>query len=772
MMSYIDRQDGKTSVGALITKLCCSFCCLVTLAAVPGIAYGQIVLPGAGLISTVAGSGTAGSGGDGGLATSTSAELNHPYGLAVDSAGNIYIADYLNSRIRKVTASTGVITTVAGSTGGFSDGPVASAQLNGPASVALDSAGNIYIADYGNNRLRVVNTTGASITIAGVPIPAGYVGTVAGNGQQVEYGDNGPASSAKLDGPSGVAVDAAGNIYIADAGGARIRAINAKSTHTVTIAMIQIPVDYIDAIAGGSTVCTSPPHDAFGNGCPATQAELSQPAGVALDSSGNIYISDISHYEIRKVTASTGTISQFAGTGTAGYSGDGGPAISAELSSNPYRVAVDNAGNIYIADSASPRIRMVAASTGYISTIAGNGTACGSPTASCGDGMSATSAELNFPVGVAVDNYRNIYIGDSFDNRVRAVGASAQHVVLPAHLDIDRIAGNGNPGSAGDGGPATGAELNNPFGVAVDGSGNIYVADCNNNLIRKVNASTGIISTVAGNGTAGYSGDGGAATSAELNRPTGVAVDTVGNIYVADFQNNRIRKVTVSTGKISTVAGTGAAGYSGDGGAATSAKLYLPQGVALDAAGNIYIADNYNFRIRKVAVSTGKISTVAGNGTGGESGDGGSATSAELAYPDAVALDAAGNIYIAEETGERIRKVTASTGKISTVAGNGTFGYAGDGGQATSAELFTPEGVALDSSGNIYIADEVNQRVRKVTVSTGIITTVAGNGTSGYSGDGGAAINAELDDPLGVALDAAGYIYISESTDHIRVVGQ
>jgi sugar lactone lactonase YvrE len=246
--------------------------------------------------------------------------------------------------------------------------------------------------------------------------------------------------------------------------------------------------------------------------------------------------------------------------------------------------------------------------------------------------------------------------------------------------------------------------------VAVDSSGNIYIADTYNERIRKVSTS-GIITTVAGNGAATFSGDGGAATSAELHGPSGVAVDSSGNIYIADTYNERIRKVSTS-GIITTVAGNGTGGYSGDGGAATSAELYYPSGVAVDSSGNIYIADRNNDRIREVSTS-GIITTVAGNGTWGYSGDSGAATSAELYGPSGVAVDSSGNIFFVEDGNNRVRKVSAS-GIITTVAGNGTGGYSGDGGVATSAELYTPYGVAVDSSGNIYIADLNNNRIRKV----------------------------------------------------------
>ena len=272
---------------------------------------------------------------------------------------------------------------------------------------------------------------------------------------------------------------------------------------------------------------------------------------------------------------------------------------------------------------------------------------------------------------------------------------------------IDAAAGNGVYGYSGDNGPALSAELAYPYGVAVDAAGNLYIADTNNSRIRKV--SNGAISTVAGNGTAGYSGDNGPATSAQLNYPTAVAVDAAGDLYIADTQNNRIRKV--SNGAIVTIAGNGTAGYSGDNGPAAAAQLNSPYGVALDSAGNLYIADRYNSRIRKV--SNGAIVTVAGNGASGYSGDDGPATSAELSYPAGVAVDSAGDLYIADGGNSRIRRV--SNGTIATIAGNGIAGFSGDNGPATSAELYEPLAVALDSAGNVYIADDGNNRIRVLT---------------------------------------------------------
>jgi uncharacterized protein (TIGR03437 family) len=324
---------------------------------------------------------------------------------------------------------------------------------------------------------------------------------------------------------------------------------------------------------------------------------------------------------------------------------------------------------------------------------------------------------------------------------------------------IRTFAGGGS--ATGDNGPAIDAQLNAPNGVAVDSSGNLYIADTGNNRVRKV--SNGIISTVAGNGTYGFGGDNGPAGSAELNAPSGVAVDSSGNLYIADTANNRIREV--SHGVISTVAGNGTQGFGGDNGPAAGAQLNQPNGVAVDSAGNLYIADLGNNRVRQV--SNGVVSTVAGNGTRGFSGDGGPATSAQLYFPEGVAVDSAGNLYIADQWNDRIRKV--SNGLIGTVAGSWFNGYSGDNGPATSAGLSRPSGVAVDSAGNLYIADTNNQRIRKI--SNAIIATVAGNGTAGYGGDGGPATIAELNWPMGAAVDSAGNLYIADTTNgRIRIL--
>jgi uncharacterized protein (TIGR03437 family) len=325
---------------------------------------------------------------------------------------------------------------------------------------------------------------------------------------------------------------------------------------------------------------------------------------------------------------------------------------------------------------------------------------------------------------------------------------------------ITTVAGNGNPGFSGDNGPATSAQLNSPNGVALDSAGNLYIAD--NVRIRLV--SSGVITSVAGGGTS--LGDNGPATIAQLSGAAGVALDSAGNLYIADANYCRIRKV--SNGVITTVAGNGTCGFSGDNGLATNAQLSYPQSVAVDSGGNLYISDTWNNRVRKV--SNGVITTVAGNGNPGFSGDGGPATGARLGGDlgdITVALDSAGNLYIADANYCRIRKV--SNGVITTVAGNGMCAFSGDNGLATSAALNGNLAVAVDRAGNLFIADHLNYRIRRV--SNGVITTVAGNGTPGFSGDNGPAANAQLNLPDGMALDSAGKLYIADNRNYrIRVL--
>src|ERR1022692_533431 len=501
-------------------------------------------------------------------------------------------------------------------------------------------------------------------------------------------------------------------------------------------ALCQAQSYLITTVAGGGVPFT-----------PAPATSISLAAGsVAAGAHGNVYF--IAFDCVFKMDA-VGIVTRVAGT-SQGYAGDGGLATNAQLN-GPFGVAVDGYGNVFIADTGNYVVRKVAAATGIITTVAGTKVAGNGSPGYSGDGGPATSAGLSDPNAVAGDGFGNLYIADNY--LIRKVAAATGIITT--------VAGNHAAGYTGDGGPATAAALGVITGVAVDGSSNFYILSPNSNAIRKVAAATGIITTVAGNYAAGYSGDGGPATSAQIVA-TGLAVDGSGDIYIADDKDNVIRKVAAAAGVITTVAGNGAAGYSGDGGPATSAKLDQPYAVAVDGPGNIYIADTANNVIRKVAAATGIITTVAGNGAAYYSGDGGPATNAQLVYPPGVAVDGSGNLYISDLSNV-VRKVAAATGIITTVAGNGAAGYSGDGGPAFSAGLSGPQGVAVDGSGNLFVADTGNAVMRKVAAATGIVTTVAGNGTAGYAGNGGAAIKAKLSGPSGVAVDGAGNLYIADT---------
>ena len=656
------------------------------------------------------------------------------------------IADLDNHRVRMVGAATTTISTFAGSgptglmpgAGGFGGdgGAATSALLNNPQGLAVDAAGNVYIADGNNHRVRRVDASGSISTFAGS-------GT-AGPGNGGLGGDGGAATSARLNNPTGLAVDGAGNLYIADRFNHRVRKVDAWTGRISTVA------------GAGAT--------GFGNGGfggdggPAASARLSDPAGIALDSAGNLYIADRLNHRVRKVDAATGNISTVAGTGTASFSGDGAAATAATLN-RPSGVALDGADNLYISERNNHRVRRVDASTGNITTVAGTGT-----DSFTGDGGAATAATLSEPGGLGLGPNGHLYIADASNHRIRLIRSAA----VPVPFVIETVAGSGpigdgNGAFSGDGGAATAARLNNPSGVALDLAGNLYIADRENHRLRKVDATTGNISTVAGTGTASFSGDGGAATAATLNGPRRVAVSGT-SIYIADTANHRIRRVDTASGNISTFAGTGTASFSGDGGVATSATLNSPRGMGVDSAGNLYIADRSNNRIRRVATG-GNISTVAGNGTGSFGGDGGAATAAQIWSPSHVAVDSAGNLYIADTVNNRIRRVDATTGNISTFAGTGTTGHSGDGGLATAATFTFSYGVALDGAGNLLIAPGGN-RIRRVDATTGNISTIAGTGTLGFSGDGGLATAAELYGSRGVAVASAGKVYIADVTNH------
>jgi sugar lactone lactonase YvrE len=738
-----------------------------------------------GIITTVAGNGNAVSAGDGGPALSAS--VYNPAGITVDGSGNLFIAE--SQKIRRVDAGTGLISTVAGTgTGGYSGdgGPATAAALYIPSNVAVDSSGNLFIADYGNDRIRRVDAV------------TGIISTIAGTGNYAFGGDGGLATAASLAGPTQIALDSAGNLFIADSSNNRIRRIDAVS-------------GIITTAAGSGTSGFS------GDGGPATLAALRGPTGVAVDSFGNLFISDRANYRIRFVDLSTprvalssssGAAAAAAGTGSFNFTVSPAGAVWTATSSAPWLTLTASSGSgsgtvnyAYTAtNSLSPRVATISiygqsftltqaaatatlsAASATVSATAGSGTASLTTTPAAAWTASSSASWLTVSPasgsGSATVTYQ--YTANASNNARSAVltiggqtvsvlqtGASGAYTPwgTTANASITTIAGTGGTGFSGDFGPARSAQLNGPFGTAIDANGNVFIADTSNNRIRRVDAVSGVITTFAGTGNAGYYGDSGQALFAQLAGPRRIAFDASGNLFVADTGNNRIRRIDAVTGIITTVAGGGFLAP-GDGGPATFAILNSPSGIAVDALGNIYIADTGNNRIRVVNFGTGVISTLAGNSpTGGYAGDGGPATSAQLNFPRGVALDGSGNVYIPDLGSNRIRRVDAVTGLISTVAGTGSNGFGGDGAAATAAQLNAPWDVAADKGGNLFIADNLNQRVRRVDAGTHNISTVAGTGTAGSTGDGGAATSAQLNSPAGVTLDRQGNLYIAESVN-------
>ena len=694
------------------------------------VALGTAGAQAAPIIDTYAGGGN----GDGNFAIDASLD---PRGFTLAGsfeAPDIYIADYSNNRIRRVSGATGLIETIAGSgEQGFSGdgGSAVNAKLNLPLDVAVDSSGNVYIADYQNNRVRKVT-------------PSGLISTFAGNGTFTYGGDGGPATQAGLRSPWAVAIGPDGALYIADQSNNRIRRVGCTGSTCII-----------------TTVVGNGAWGFGGDGGPALNATLKEPTDVSFDGAGNMLITDRGNDRVRRV--SNGIITTIAGGGIAsgGFTGDGGAATNAVLF-DPYQAVADSAGNVYIADNQHRRIRMVQASNGFIYTVAGNGAVI--PDTS-GDGGPATEAGLWYPYGIAATSSGNFWFSQyqqfaarSLNNRIRRVTKGT----------ITSIIGGG----LGHGGPAYDAQTQPRGADARPGQGvipDLFYADGNHHAVRYVNGATGDIFTIAGTSAAGYSGDGGPAVLATLNSPTDVAVDNAGNVYVADTANNVVRRI--SDGYISTVAGNGRYGSSGDGGPATAASLAQPAGVAVDPDGRLYIADTANNRIR-VVNANGTISTVAGTGVAAYGGDGGPATEARLRAPRDIAIANDGTLFIADSSNHRIRAVDRN-GTISTYAGLGFSGFSGDDGPALSALLNSPGSIDVDANGRVYFTDVRNLRVRTIdTTLLHVISTIAGNGSNGYSGDGGPADQASFSEPDGVAVDpSSAFMFVNSDADgRVRIV--
>jgi sugar lactone lactonase YvrE len=573
------------------------------------------------------------------------ARFGAPLGLAIDAAGNIYVADAGLNRVRKITPD-GFVSTIGGSgptfgsgSAGFQDGSLPNSKFNQPFDVAVDASGNVYVADGGNNRIRIIS--GFSIS------------TFAGDGTQGAL--DGPASSASFQFPTGVAVDPSGNIIVSDFGNNRIRKIT-QSRVVSTLA---------GSVKGSS--------DGAG-----AAAQFNAPNHLTTDVAGNVFVADESNFRIRKITPA-GIVSTFAGRGIPGFL-DGSAANA--LFADPSGVAVDALGHVFVTDAHKVREISLSAAAG-VYTIAGNGTA------GLTDGTGA-AALFNSPTGLVINAAGNILVADATNQKIR---------LMTPDGNVSTLAGS--IGGFRDG-TLTTARFNAPTSLAVDPAGNIYVADQINQRIRKITPA-GAVSTIAGDGTRGYVEGPGA--GAEFRYPTSVAADASGNVYVADVENFCIRKISPA-GVVSTLAGSGAAGFADNTGAA--AKFAFPQGIAMDASGNIIVADKNNHRIRKVSPA-GVVTTIAGTGKPGYADGGG--TTAQFSSPIAVSVDAAGNILVTDQGNQRIRKISPA-GIVSTLAGNGLAGFSD--GSYSQAQFNNPVGTTVDASGAVYVADKENNRIRKI----------------------------------------------------------
>lgn len=620
-----------------------------------------------------------------------------------------------------------VITTIAGADWLFpGDGkPALNAPLSGSLGLdlAVDRNGNYYILDVGNAMVMRVGSDG-------------IINVIAGNGITFGSGDGGLAVNAGFGALSSVAVDASGNVYIAELD--RIRKVS--------------PAGIITTIAG-----TGDTGFAGDNG-PALRAKFNSIYGMVLDGLGNLYLSDTYNNRIRKI-ASNGIITTVAGTGNPGTSGDGGSATAAGVNA-PTRITLDSAGNIYFVETSLgetvtfPRVRKVD-TKGVITSVAGGGL-------DSSDGILATNAGM-FPLAIAVDPAGNLYIMDSFTQAVRKVDTRGI---------IRTIAGGtGNQGFSGDGGPALNAALAfQAFpALALDTAGNLFIADELNQRIRKIGAD-GNINTLAGNGRYRLSGDGGPATGAALDFPTGMTVDRSGNIFVVEQTSNRIRKITPG-GTISVYAGNSRRAFSGDGGPATSASIAFPTYVTIapdtfqPAPGAVVFSDGANCRIRYID-KNGNIQTFAGTDGCVFAGQGGPAGRAAFGSPYGLDFDSFGNLFIADQFEHRILAIIAPPdGRIVSIAGDGNPGFRGDNGPSPNSELNSPVGLRVYKD-EVYFCDSKNHRVRKIDVNLNI-STVAGNGTAGYAGDGGSATSASLNKPQGVSFDSAGNMYIADSGNSV-----
>lgn len=631
-----------------------------------------------------------------------SSRFQLPSGLAMDAAGNIFVADSGNHIIRRITPQ-GVTSTVAGAAGadGVADGTANVARFRSPGGVVVDASGNLFVTDTGNHVIRRISADGNVTTLAGT---AGQAGAVDGVG-----------AAARFSTPTTLALDSTGNLYVADSSNHTVRKITASGV--------------VSTLAGSAGAAGAV--DATGAG-----ARFRSPHGVAVDAAGNVYVTDAGNHTVRKIT-SAGVVSTLAGTAAAAGATNGSGA--AARFNAPRGIALETNGNVIVVDSGNTLIRRISAA-GTVTTVAGL-----VDTVRAQDGASNV-ARFQVPEGVVIDSVGNIFVSDYYGHTVRKITVSG--FVSTFAGSTGQLGANEGVGNA--------ALFDGPYGIAIDAARNLYVTDTYNHTIRKITA-TGVVTTLAG--SAGISGSAnGNGSAARFYYPIGLAADAAGNIYVADTGNYLIRKITPD-GVVTTFAGAPGSLGAIDG-VGTVARFFNPYGIAADAAGNLYVADTGNHTVRKITPA-GVVSTLAG--TAGVIGAvDGLGSAARFQSPFGIIADAAGNVYVADTINHSIRKVTP-TGIVSTVAGS--LGVPGSlNGVGTAARFQHPYGLTVDATGNLFVADYGNNVIRRVSAA-GAVVTIAGSGV--YGSDDGVGPSVQFFDPTGIAVDANGTLYVVDSSNNM-----
>ena len=638
-----------------------------------------------GILHDFAGTGVRGNTGDGGPAID--ATFEQPHDLTQDKHGNLYLSDLGNQTFRRIDYQTGIITRVAGSGRvgrGGDGGPALEAEMDTTCGIAVDDDGNLYLSsEWTNNIRRVDAKTGIIELFAGqdarhYPSEKGDSRPISGSGYSLMgyHGDGGPAKDAAFYHPEHLALDSKGDLYVCDNSNDRIRKIDMKT------GMI-------------STVLGNGQRASNGDGGPATEASTLMPDAICLDANDNLYVGEKYGFRVRKVDAKTGIVTTLVGTGSPGNGEEDVRGTESTCNSCEGGIWADPDGTVFWSDC-SGRLRRYDGRTGLVSTAFGGTTVHDGP---------ALEAFVSGPQGISVGRDGHIYWADRMNQRIRAID--------PATWVVRTVAGNGARAYGGDNGPATEACLGNPSDVSIDSEGRVVIADSRHGHVRRVD-SDGVVRGVAGAVFQWDKGDGGPAVSANLHTPFAVAHDSEDNIYIGDGIG-RIRRIDAATGIIDTIAGTGLPGYSGDGGPATEARIGSPVSIQFDGEGSLYFADSAKQVIRKIE-STGTIRTVAGTGAAGFSPDGTVAIEATLNDPKGVAIASDGTVYFADSYNHRVRKITPE-GTLQTVAGSETGGESGEGGPATEARLNQPDGVCLYGDDVLLISEHVNNKIKAVKLA-------------------------------------------------------